>query len=82
MPVLDRYILFSFLRTFISFFLILMLIFVVQTVWVFIDEFAGKGLDITVLLRFLVHGLPTKVPMSAITMLPPISQASPAAKMM
>ena len=63
MPVLDRYILFSFLRTFISFFLILMLIFVVQTVWVFIDEFAGKGLDITVLLRFLLYYSPKLIPL-------------------
>ena len=63
MPVLDRYILFSFLRTFISFFLILMLIFVVQTVWVFIDEFAGKGLDFTVLLRFLLYYSPKLIPL-------------------
>ena len=63
MTVLDRYILFSFLRTFFSFFFILMLIFVVQTVWVFIDEFAGKGLDITVLLRFLLYYSPKLVPL-------------------
>ena len=63
MPVIDRYILFSFLRKFISFFLILMLIFVVQTVWVFIDEFAGKGLDITVLLRFLLNYSPKLIPL-------------------
>ena len=63
MPVLDRYILFSFLRTFFSFFFILMLIFVVQTVWVFIDEFAGKGLDITVLLRFLLYYSPKLIPL-------------------
>lgn len=63
MPVLDRYILFSFLRTFFSFFLILMLIFVVQTIWVFIDEFAGKGLDISVLLRFLLYYSPKLIPL-------------------
>ena len=63
MPVIDRYILFSFLRKFISFFVILMLIFVVQTVWVFIDEFAGKGLDITVLLRFLLYYSPKLIPL-------------------
>jgi len=63
MPVLDRYILFSFLRTFFSFFFILMLIFVVQTIWVFIDEFAGKGLDITVLLRFLLYYSPKLIPL-------------------
>ena len=63
MPVLDRYILFSFLRTFFSFFFILMLIFVIQTVWVFIDEFAGKGLDISVLLRFLMYYSPKLIPL-------------------
>lgn len=63
MPVLDRYILFSFLRTFFSFFVILMLIFVVQTIWVFIDEFAGKGLDISVLLRFLLYYSPKLIPL-------------------
>ena len=63
MPVIDRYILFTFLRTFFSFFFILMLIFVVQTVWVFIDEFAGKGLDITVLLRFLLYYSPKLIPL-------------------
>ena len=63
MPVLDRYILFSFLRTFFSFFFILMLIFLVQTVWVFIDEFAGKGLDITVLLQFLIYYSPKLIPL-------------------
>ena len=63
MPVLDRYILFSFLRIFLSFFFILMLIFVVQTVWVFIDEFAGKGLDTMVLLRFLLYYSPKLIPL-------------------
>ena len=40
-----------------------MLIFVVQTVWVFIDEFAGKGLDISVLLRFLLYYSPKLIPL-------------------
>ena len=35
----------------------------VQTVWVFIDEFAGKGLDITVLLRFLLYYSPKLIPL-------------------
>ena len=40
-----------------------MLIFVVQTVWVFIDEFAGKGLDTMVLLRFLLYYSPKLIPL-------------------
>ena len=47
----------------VSFFFILMFIFVIQTVWVFIDEFAGKGLDISVLLRFLLYYTPKLVPL-------------------
>ena len=63
MKVLDRYLLVSFLSKFFSFFFILMLIFIVQTVWVFIDEFAGKGLDISVILRFLLYYSPKLIPL-------------------
>ena len=45
MKILDRYIL-SFLHSrLLSVFIILMLIFIIQTIWLFIDEFAGKGID-------------------------------------
>lgn len=63
LPLLDRYILKSYLTVLVSFFFILMFIFVIQTVWVFIDEFAGKGLDISVLLRFLLYYTPKLVPL-------------------
>ena len=63
LPLIDRYILKSYLTVLVSFFFILMFIFVIQTVWVFIDEFAGKGLDITVLLRFLLYYTPKLVPL-------------------
>ena len=56
--LLDRYILKSYLTVLVSFFFILMFIFIIQTVWVFIDEFAGKGLDVSVLLRFLLYYSP------------------------
>lgn len=45
MKILDRYILTSYLSRLASVFLILMLIFIIQTFWLFIDEFAGKGID-------------------------------------
>ena len=61
--LLDRYILKSYLTVLVSFFFILMFIFIIQTVWVFIDEFAGKGLDISVLLRFLLYYSPKLVPL-------------------
>ncbi len=43
--------------------MILMLIFILQTVWVFIDEFAGKGLDLSVILRFLLYYSPKLIPL-------------------
>ena len=63
LPLIDRYILKSYLTVLVSFFFILMFIFIIQTVWVFIDEFAGKGLDVTVLLRFLLYYSPKLIPL-------------------
>ncbi|MFL2586681.1 MAG: LptF/LptG family permease [Flavobacteriaceae bacterium] len=61
--LIDRYILKSYLTVLVSFFFILMFIFIIQTVWVFIDEFAGKGLDLSVLLRFLLYYSPKLIPL-------------------
>lgn len=61
--LLDRYILKSYLTVLVSFFFILMFIFIIQTVWVFIDEFAGKGLDVIVLLKFLLYYSPKLIPL-------------------
>ena len=63
LPLLDRYILKSYLNVLVSFFFVLMFIFIIQTVWVFIDEFAGKGLDVSVLLRFLLYYSPKLIPL-------------------
>jgi len=62
-PIIDRYIGARFLKNFLSFFLILMLIFIIQTIWIFIDEFAGKGLDISVILKFLLYYSPKLIPL-------------------
>ena len=61
--LIARYILKSYLTVLVSFFFILMFIFIIQTVWVFIDEFAGKGLDLSVLLRFLLYYSPKLIPL-------------------
>ena len=53
MKILDRYILVSFLKTFFSVFIILMFIFVLQAVWLYISELAGKDLDIGLVAKFL-----------------------------
>ena len=58
MRLLDRYILRSFLYNFTSSFVILMFIFIFQTIWLFIDDLAGKGLDIVIILKFLFYLMP------------------------
>ncbi|RMZ50088.1 YjgP/YjgQ family permease [Flavobacteriaceae bacterium PRS1] len=58
MKILDRYILTTYLKTFFSVFIILMLIFVLQSVWLYITELAGKDLDISVIAKFLVYVTP------------------------
>lgn len=63
MKILDRYILTTYLKTFISVFVILMMIFVLQTIWLFIKELAGKDLDITVILKFLLYYSPKLIPL-------------------
>ena len=61
MKRLDKYILYRFLYNFTSSFVILMLIFIFQAIWFFIDEFAGKGLDFVIIGKFLFYYSPTLV---------------------
>lgn len=63
MKILDRYILKSYLQTFFSVLVILMFIFILQSVWLYIRELAGKDLAITVILRFLLYVTPTLIPL-------------------
>lgn len=63
MKILDRYILTTYLKTFLSVFVILMFIFVLQTVWLYISELAGKDLDITVVGKFLLYFSPKLIPL-------------------
>ncbi len=63
MKILDRYILTSYLKTFLSVFLILMMIFVLQAIWLYIKELAGKDLDVEVILKFLLYVTPTLIPL-------------------
>ncbi|WP_082395977.1 LptF/LptG family permease [Olleya sp. ITB9] len=63
MKILDRYILTSYLKTFISVFVILMLIFVLQAIWLYIKELAGKDLDLVTVLKFLMYITPTLIPL-------------------
>lgn len=61
MKILDRYILFTYVKTFLSIFTILMFIFVLQSVWLYIQELAGRDLDFSVILKFLVLVTPSLV---------------------
>lgn len=63
MKILDKYILKTFLTTFASVFVILFFIFILQTVWLFISELAGKDLDIFLVVKFLVFAMPRIVPL-------------------
>ena len=63
MKILDRYILTSYLKTFTSVFIILMFIFVLQTIWLYISELAGKDLDVWIVLKFLWYVSPRLIPL-------------------
>ncbi|MGB0788367.1 MAG: LptF/LptG family permease [Marinirhabdus sp.] len=63
MKILDRYILIGFLKTFLSVFVILMFIFVLQTIWLYISELAGKDIDFWVVLKFLWFVSPKLIPL-------------------
>ncbi len=59
MRILDRYILSRFLLNFASSFAILLFIFIFQAIWLFVDEWAGKDLDLSVMAKFLWNLIPT-----------------------
>jgi lipopolysaccharide export system permease protein len=61
--ILDKYLLKTFLITFTTVFVILFFIFILQTVWLFISELAGKDLEILLILKFLLFAMPRIVPM-------------------
>lgn len=63
MKILDKYILVAYLKTFFSVFIILMFIFVLQTVWLYISELAGKDIDIWIILKFLWFFAPKLIPL-------------------
>lgn len=63
MKILDRYIFVSFVKTFLSVFIILILIFLLQSIWVYISELAGKDLDAMVVAKLLFYIIPNLIPM-------------------
>lgn len=63
MKILDRYILTTYLKTFLSVFIILMFIFVLQAIWLYIGDLAGKDLDTFVIVKLLLYLTPTLIPL-------------------
>jgi lipopolysaccharide export system permease protein len=61
--ILDRYLLKTFLGTFATVFVILFFVFILQTVWLFIAELAGKDLDFVMVVKFLAFSMPRIVPL-------------------
>lgn len=62
MKKIDFYILKQFLKNFFSAFFIIMLIFVFHTIWMYIDEFAGKGLSVWIIIKFIIFVIPSLIP--------------------
>lgn len=63
MKIIDRYLLKTFLGTFTTVFVILFLVFILQSVWLFIGELAGKDLDFMMVIKFLGFNMPRIVPL-------------------
>ena len=63
MKILDKYLLKTFLSTFTTVFVILFFIFILQSVWLFIAELAGKDLDISMVFKFLMFAMPRIIPL-------------------
>lgn len=63
MKILDRYILTTFLKTLATVFVILFFIFILQAVWLFIAELAGKDLDVLLIVKFLLFYSPKMIPL-------------------
>ena len=63
MKILDKYILKFYLTRFLGVFAICFLIFIIQTFWLYIDELAGKGLDIITIGKFFIYFSPKLVPL-------------------
>ena len=64
MKKLYRYIVKSFLGTFVLTFFIVVFIWVMQFVWLYVDDLVGKGLEIKIIAELLFYTSITAIPMS------------------
>lgn len=63
MKIIDKYILKTFAITFTTVFVILFFIFILQTIWLFIYDLAGRDLDLLLVVKFLLYGMPRIIPL-------------------
>ena len=63
MKILDKYILESYMKKFFSFFILIMFVFIFQTIWMFIDDLAGKEVDYEIIFKFLLYYTPKLIPL-------------------
>ena len=63
MKILDKYILKSYIKKFFSFFVLIMFVFIFQTIWMFIDDLAGKEVDYEIIFKFLLYYTPKLIPL-------------------
>ena len=63
MKILDKYILKSYMKKFFSFFILIMFVFIFQTIWMFIDDLAGKEVDYEIIFKFLLYYTPKLIPL-------------------
>lgn len=62
MKILTKYILISFIKPFISTFLIALFILILQLVWLIFDDIAGKGITFEILLKYIFYITVVAVP--------------------
>ncbi|NCP20552.1 MAG: permease [Flavobacteriales bacterium CG_4_9_14_0_2_um_filter_35_242] len=55
MKIIDKYIITSFLKPFLTTFLVILFVLVMQTLWLRFDQIAGKGIDIIIIFKFLSY---------------------------
>jgi len=63
LKILDKYIIKSYFSRLIGVFAICFIIFIVQTFWLYVDELAGKGLDLFTIGKFFIYFSPKLVPL-------------------
>ncbi|MDC1162554.1 LptF/LptG family permease, partial [Tenacibaculum sp.] len=62
MKILDRYILKSFLIPFLATFFIILFVLIMQMLWLAFDNFAGKGIGLAIILKFLWYSTLMAIP--------------------